>query len=175
MRALESRFQRDLVELVPRLRRFAYALCGTTDMADDLVQAACERALRNASVFQPGTRMDSWMFRIIQNLWLDDRRRNKVRGHQIDPDMMAISDDGRGAQMAEDRATLEKVRARVDQLPDDLRLVLVLVTIEGRSYREAADELGIPIGTVMSRLSRARATLLPMMRTPDSRSRTWTQ
>lgn len=175
MRALESRFQRDLVELVPRLRRFAYALCGTTDMADDLVQAACERALRNASGFQPGTRMDSWMFRIIQNLWLDDRRRNKVRGHQIDPDMTALSDDGRGAQMAEDRATLEKVRARVDQLPDDLRLVLVLVTIEGRSYREAADELGIPIGTVMSRLSRARAALLPMMRTPDSRSRTWTQ
>ena len=98
-----------------------------------------------------------------------------MRGHQIDPDLTAISDDGRGAQAAEDRATLEKVRARVDQLPDDLRLVLVLVTIEGRSYREAADELGIPIGTVMSRLSRARAALLPMMRIPDSRSRTWTQ
>ncbi|PJN94988.1 hypothetical protein CNY89_11155 [Amaricoccus sp. HAR-UPW-R2A-40] len=87
---MENRFQRDLVELVPRLRRFAYALCGTTDMADDLVQAACERALRNASGFQPGTRMDSWMFRIIQNLWLDDRRRRKVRGHQIDPDMTAL-------------------------------------------------------------------------------------
>jgi RNA polymerase sigma-70 factor (ECF subfamily) len=175
VRALESRFQRDLVELVPRLRRFAHTLCQTTDMADDLVQAACEKALRNAASFQPGTRMDSWMFRIIQNLWLDDRRKRKVRGHQIDPDLMALSDDGRGAQVAEDRATLEKVRARVDQLPDDLRLVLVLVTIEGRSYREAADELGIPIGTVMSRLSRARAALLPLVHVPDSRSRTWTQ
>ena len=175
VRALESRFQRDLVELVPRLRRFAYALCESTDLADDLVQAACERALRNIAGFQPGTRMDSWMFRIIQNLWLDDRRRRKVRGHQIDPDLTAISDEGRGAQAAEDRVTLDKVRARVDLLPDDLRLVLVLVAIEGRSYREAADEIGIPIGTVMSRLSRARAALLPLVRAPDSRSRTWTQ
>lgn len=172
---MESRFQRDLVGLVPRLRRFAFALCGSLDGADDLVQAACERALRNAASFQPGTRMDSWMFRIIQNLWLDDRRRRKVRGEQIDPDLAALSDEGLGAQAAEDRATLARVRAKVDELPDDLRLVIVLVAIEGRSYREAAEELGIPIGTVMSRLSRARAALLPLVRSPDMRSRTWTQ
>ena len=83
---MDTRFQRDLVELVPRLRRFAYSLAGTTDAGDDLVQAACERALKNAAAFQPGTRMDSWMFRIIQNLWLDDRRRRRVRGTQVDPD-----------------------------------------------------------------------------------------
>src|SRR5690606_18624422 len=65
---VDVRFQRELVELVPRLRRFAYALTGSSDAGDDLVQAACERALRNAEQFRPGTRMDSWMFRIMQNL-----------------------------------------------------------------------------------------------------------
>ncbi len=175
MPALDSSFQRDLVALVPRLRRFAYALAGSADVGDDLVQAACERALKNAAAFQPGTRMDSWMFRIIQNLWLDDRRKRKVRGAQVDPDTLAISDDGFGARQAEDRVTLEKVRASVDRLPDELRLVVALVAIEGRSYREAAEALEIPIGTVMSRLSRARALLLPLVQAPDQRSRSWTQ
>ena len=173
--SLDPRFQRDLVALVPRMRRFAYALCGSTDAGDDLVQAACERALKNAAQFQPGTRLDSWMFRIIQNLWLDDRRRRKVRGAQVDPDTITLSDDGMGMKQAEDRATLERVRAQVDALPDDLRLVLVLVALEGRSYREAAEALGIPIGTVMSRLSRARAQLLPLVAAPDERTRSWTQ
>jgi RNA polymerase sigma-70 factor (ECF subfamily) len=172
---LNPAFQQELVALVPRLRRFAYALSGSTDRGDDLVQAACERALKNAAAFQPGTRMDSWMFRIVQNLWLDDRRRVRVRGAQVDPDTIALSDHGAGAKQAEDRATLEEVRATVDQLPDDLRLVLALVAIEGHSYREAAETLNIPIGTVMSRLSRARALLLPLVRTPDERTRSWTQ
>ncbi|MBP7241216.1 MAG: RNA polymerase sigma factor [Amaricoccus sp.] len=172
---LDSSFQRDLVALVPRLRRFAYTLCGSADAGDDLVQAACERALRNAAAFQPGTRMDSWMFRIIQNLWLDDRRKRKVRGAQIDPETLAMSDDGLGARQAEDRITLERVRASVEKLPDELRLVVALVAIEGHSYREAAESLDIPIGTVMSRLSRARAMLLPLVKAPDQRSRSWTQ
>jgi RNA polymerase sigma-70 factor (ECF subfamily) len=172
---LDSRFQRDLVALVPRLRRFAYALCGSTDVGDDLVQAACERALKNAASFQPGSRMDSWMFRIIQNLWLDDRRRRRVRGTQVDPETLALSDLGAGARQAEDRLTLDKVRATVDQLPDELRLVLALVALEGRTYREVAETLDIPIGTVMSRLSRARALLLPLVRSPDERTRSWTQ
>ena len=173
--SLDNRFQRDLVALVPRLRRFAYALSGSTDAGDDLVQGACERALKNAAAFQPGTRMDSWMFRIIQNLWLDDRRRRRVRGTQIDPETVTLSDQGQGVRQAEDRITLAAVRARVDALPDDLRLVLVLVALEGRSYREAADALDIPIGTVMSRLSRARAQLLPLATAPDQRTRSWTQ
>ncbi len=175
MSVLDSSFQRDLVALVPRLRRFAYTLCGSADAGDDLVQAACERALRNAAAFQPGTRMDSWMFRIIQNLWLDDRRKRKVRGAQIDPETLAMSDDGLGARQAEDRITLERVRASVEKLPDELRLVVALVAIEGHSYREAAESLDIPIGTVMSRLSRARAMLLPLVKAPDQRSRSWTQ
>lgn len=172
---LDTRFQHELVALVPRLRRFAYSLAGSTDAGDDLVQAACERALKNAAAFQPGTRMDSWMYRIIQNLWLDDRRRRRVRGTQIDPDSVMLSDEGQGARQAEDRVTLAAVRAAVETLPDDLRLVLALVAIEGRSYREAAEALDIPIGTVMSRLSRARAQLLPLAAAPDPRTRSWNQ
>jgi len=172
---VDKRFQLELVALVPRLRRFAYALSGSTDVGDDLAQAACERALKNAAQFNPGTRMDSWMFRIVQNLWLDDRRRQRVRGMKVDPDTIALSDDGAGARQAEDRVTLDQVRATVDRLPEDLRLVLALVALEGRSYREVAELLKIPIGTVMSRLSRARARLLPLVRTPDERSRSWTQ
>ncbi len=172
---VQGRFQRDLVDLVPRLRRFAYALTGSRDAGDDLVQAACERALKNADQFQPGTRMDSWMYRIVQNLWRDDLRRMKTRGAQVDPESVALSDHGRGAREAEDRMTLERVRAGVDALPEDLRLVLALVAIEGHSYREAAEMLDLPIGTVMSRLSRARARLIDIVQAPDERSRTWTQ
>lgn len=172
---MENRFQRDLVALVPQLRRFAYALTGARDTGDDLVQSACERALANAERFRAGTRMDSWMYRIIQNLWLDDRRRRKVRGTTIDPDLAALSDEGLGARRAEDRMTLAQVRAQVAELPEDQRLVLALVAIEGRSYREVADMLELPLGTVMSRLSRARARLLPLIRAPGEGTQKWTQ
>lgn len=172
---MNSTFRRDLVTLVPRLRRFAYALTGSVDQGDDLVQGACERALKNAAQFEPGTRLDSWMFRIIQNLWLDDRRRRQVRGTAIDPESVTLSDGGSAAQRAEDRITLARVRATVDALPDELRLVMTLVALEGHSYREVADMLDIPIGTVMSRLSRARSRLLPLVRPVDQGARQWTQ
>jgi RNA polymerase sigma-70 factor (ECF subfamily) len=163
---VDGRFQHELVELVPRLRRFAYGLTGSADAGDDLVQAACERALRSAEQFRAGTRMDSWMFRIMQNLWLDDRRRRRVRGTQIDPETAGLSDDGMGARQLEDQVALAQVRAAVDTLPDDQRAVLVLVAIEGLNYREAADVLDLPMGTVMSRLARARARLMEMMQMP---------
>lgn len=172
---MDSAFQRELVTLVPRMRRFAYALTGSLDQGDDLVQGACERALKNAAQFQPGTRMDSWMFRIIQNLWLDDRRRHQVRGTAIDPDTIMLSDDGLEVRRTEDRLTLARVRATVDTLPDDLRLVVTLVALEGHSYREVAEILDVPIGTVMSRLSRARSKLLPLVRQADEGSQRWTQ
>lgn len=172
---MENLFQRELVALVPRMRRFAYALTGAVDSGDDLVQSACERALANSERFQTGTRMDSWMYRIIQNLWLDDRRRRKVRGTNIDPDLAALSDEGLGARHAEDRMTLARVRASLDALPEDQRVVLALVAIEGRSYREVAEMLDVPVGTVMSRLSRARARLLPLVREPFGGARKWTQ
>jgi len=152
-------FRLRLVEVLPRLRRFALSLTGNLDQADDLVQEACVRALANASQWQPGTRLDSWMYRIIQNLWFDRLRARKVRGEQLDIDdaPQLLGSDGR--DVVETRFVLADVSRRMSQLPKDQQLVVGLVCIDGLSYKEAAETLGLPIGTVMSRLARARSSL----------------
>lgn len=160
---MQDRFRQDLVALVPKLRRFAYSLTGNRQDGDDLVQAACEKALRNAAQFLPGTRMDSWMYRIIQTLWIDDRRSAQRRGTAVDPEDTCLSDEGKAANLPEDRMMLAQTRAAMADLPEPQRAVLALVAIEGLSYREAAETLDIPVGTVMSRLSRAREALLPKL------------
>lgn len=149
-----------IVELLPRLRRFGYALTGSMDDADDLVQTACVRALGNLDAYEAGTRLDSWMFRIMQNAFID-RRRQTVR-RQTDSDSEAMEAqpfDARIFEQAAARADLAVVRRAVAELPEEQRAVLALVAIDGQSYQEAADLLGVPIGTVMSRLSRARRKL----------------
>lgn len=165
----EIAFRTELVSIVPKLRRFAYSLCGNRQDADDLVQGACEKALKNRDQFQDGGRMDSWMYRIVQNLWLDDRRRNKVRGTAIDPDDAYLSDEGKAANLPQDRMMLAQVRTAMAALPEGQRDVLALVAIEGLSYNEAAETLNVPVGTVMSRLSRARETLLPRLGLAEGR------
>ncbi|MGL6208557.1 MAG: RNA polymerase sigma factor [Paracoccaceae bacterium] len=162
-------FRRDLVALIPKLRRFARSLVGNVQDADDLVQAACEKALRNSAQFLPGTRMDSWMYRIVQNLWLDDKRRNRTRGTTVDPDDAYLSDEGKAAQLPEDRMMLAQVRAAMATLPEGQREVLSLIAIEGLSYKETAEVLDLPLGTVMSRLSRARDALLPKLGLSEGR------
>ncbi len=162
-------FRHDLVAVVPKLRRFARSLVGNVQDADDLVQAACERALRNSSQFRPGSRMDSWMYRIIQNLWLDDKRRDRTRGTAIDPDDAHLSDEGKSARLPEDRMMLAQVRVAMAGLPPGQREVLALIAIEGLSYKETAEVLDVPVGTVMSRLSRAREALLPKLRLTEGR------
>lgn len=150
----------DLVALLPRLRRFAFTLCGNRHDADDLVQTACEKALSRLDQFQEGTRLDSWMFRIVQTTFLDSVRQRHRQGLAADPEILErVSDEGRAARQANAALHLAKVRQAVSELPEDQRSVLALVAIEGFSYREAADVLDIPQGTVMSRLSRARARL----------------
>ena len=148
-----------MVELLPRLRRFAYALTGSLDKADDLVQETCARALTNADQWQPGTRLDSWMYRIAQNLWFDRVRALKVRGEVVDVDTAVdiVGSDGR--DITESRLTLQAVAKGISRLPADQQLVIAHVCIDGLSYKDAADALGIPIGTVMSRLARARQAL----------------
>jgi RNA polymerase sigma-70 factor (ECF subfamily) len=160
---MSDHFRRDLVALVPRLRRFALSLSGNREDADDLVQAACEKALRNQAQFREGTRMDSWMYRIVQTLWLDDRRRARTRGVAVDPEDAGLSDHGQAAALPEDRMMLARARSAMAALPEAQRNVLALVAIEGLSYREAAEVLDVPVGTVMSRLSRAREALLPQL------------
>ena len=160
---MDGTFQRDLVALVPRLRRFALSLTGNSADADDLVQSACEKALRNRAQFQVGTRMDSWMYRIAQTLWMDDLRKRRVRGPSVDPTDIEIGDQGRAACLPEDRMMLSRAAAAMADLPEAQRVVLSLVAVEGLSYKEAAEVLEVPVGTVMSRLSRAREALLPKM------------
>lgn len=161
---MTDQIRSEMVDLVPRLRRFAYGLTGSRDDADDLVQSALVRALERLDQYQPGTRLDSWMFRIVQNQWLDGKRRQKVRGPVINPDDQPDqTDHGLGAAAPMDRMTLAAVRREVAALPADQRAVLILVAVEGLSYREAAETLAIPVGTVMSRLSRARQKLLALV------------
>ena len=152
-----------IVTLLPRMRRFAYSLTGSKDDGDDIVQAACERALGRLHQWQPGTRLDSWMFRIIQTIWIDRLRSRRVRGEDQSPDMIEslIGEDGR--RLTEARLMLRRVRQAIDQLPEDQRSVLVLVAVDGLTYREASGILEVPIGTVMSRLARARRRLHELM------------
>jgi RNA polymerase sigma-70 factor (ECF subfamily) len=149
----------ELVKLIPRLRRFAMALTGSRADGDDLVQDALEKALRRLDQYQPGTRLDSWVFRIAQNAWIDQVRSRQARARVVaeDPDADAPGIDGRSAMTAS--MTLHKALHVLASLPQEQRAVVALVQIEGYSYREAAEILGVPEGTVNSRLVRARAVL----------------
>ncbi|MET0531138.1 MAG: RNA polymerase sigma factor [Microvirga sp.] len=150
----------DLVALLPRLRRFALTLCRSPSRADDLVQGACERALANAGSWTPGTRFDAWMFRILRNHWIDNLRRLKVEGviEDVTAHKQLIGDPGE--EPIFNRLTLAEVQRAIEGLPQEQREVLVLVCVEDLSYRETADVLSVPIGTVMSRLARARKRLV---------------
>jgi RNA polymerase sigma-70 factor, ECF subfamily len=152
-------FRARMVAVLPRLRRFAYALTGSTEQGDDLVQETCVRALSRVERWQPGSRLDSWMYRIAQNLWLDQMRANKVRGEIVDIDLMEVLPGSDGREITESQLTLEAVDAALQKLPAEQRAVIALVCIEGVSYKEAADITGVPMGTIMSRLARARRAL----------------
>lgn len=151
--------QQALIALIPRLRRFARVLTGSMADADDVVQASLEKAMANLNQYQHGTRLDSWVFRIARNHWVDDRRRAHNRmGHDDIGEMIDLAGDD-GVAVVEANAEARMVRAAVDSLPPEQRDLVALVMLEELSYREAADMLGLPIGTVMSRLSRAKAAL----------------
>ena len=154
----DAAFGEQLIAVLPRLRRFARGLAGNAAEADDLVQAACERALARAHQFQEGTRFDSWMFRIVQTIRIDQLRARDVRKEDGE-----VAEDRLGSdapvRRIEARLALDEVRLAVDRLPPEQRAVLMLVTVDGLSYKEAADVVGVPVGTIMSRLARARVAL----------------
>jgi RNA polymerase sigma-70 factor (ECF subfamily) len=155
--SVEIRHQ--MVVLLPRLRAFARALARTGEAADDLVQATCEKALRSFHLWTPGTRLDSWMFRIMQNEWIDTKRRTRPQVEIDEPAIQPLLAGEDGRRTAEARLTLDQVRTRIERLPEEQRTVLTLICLEDMSYRDAAEILEIPIGTVMSRLGRARSAL----------------
>lgn len=167
--------RQEIVALLPRLRRFACALTGSLDEADDIVQAACEKALGRLDQFTPGTRCDQWMFQIIRTVWIDKLRHTRRRqGINVADEGDQVAFDARIHEQAEARMDLAIIRREIARLPEEQRVILVLVTVDGRSYQETATMIGVPIGTVMSRLSRARRRLAealdgelhPELRTP---------
>ena len=147
-----------LVRLLPRLRRFGIALTGSAADADELVQDTCERAIRRSHQLRDNARLDAWLYGIMRNRWTDEVRWRRLRQHdEIDAAADSVSTDGERA--ADARMTLAAVRKGLASLPPDYRAVLVLVCVDGLSYQEAADVLGVAIGTVMSRLARGRREL----------------
>lgn len=166
-----------IVALLPRLRRFCRALTGNPSDADDLAQATIEKAMRNMERFRengpeiqdterPDTGeagMARWLFTIAHNHWRDDRRSSRVRAPHVDYETLSDMTGEDGTQTQERRSQAERIQAAVASLQPDQRDVVALVLVEGFAYREAAEILDVPIGTVMSRLARARAALSTLL------------
>jgi RNA polymerase sigma factor (sigma-70 family) len=156
-------FDRELVAMLPRLRRFAFSLSRNGTDADDLTQATVERALRSRAQWQDGTRLDSWLYRIMRNLWVDIGRSRSRRAKVEAPEDEAqrLGEDPREA--IEASIELQRMTAAMQRLPEEQREVVSLILIAGFGYRETAEVLKVPIGTVSSRLVRGRTALLEMV------------
>src|ERR1700722_15500866 len=140
----------ELVALVPRLRCFARNLTRNPQDADDVVQIALERALVKLDQWRSDARLDSWMFKIVRNAWIDEVR---SRGRRARIFLAEESGADVGIDTAGRQATLMSVQAAMQRLPEEQRLAVSLVLIEGLPYKEAAEVLGVPVGTLTSRLA----------------------
>ncbi len=149
-----------LPTVLPHLWRFALRLTGNKHDAEDLVQRACIRALERRHQLQSGSSTRSWMFAIVHTVWLNEIRARQVRNHASlqEGRLVATLVDSSRAD-PETNALHQQVIAAFEALPEAQRAVMLLVAVEGLSYREAAQVLDVPVGTVMSRLSRARLTI----------------
>ena len=147
----------DLSPYLPRLRRYARALTGDKDRADDLVQDTLERALRKWALWRLGSRLDSWLFSIMHNIFVNQVRSAPARQANISLEDMAFEAAGPGT--ADEAVQLRDLAAALGKLSDEQREILLLVGLEEMSYKQVASVLSLPLGTVMSRLSRAREQL----------------
>jgi RNA polymerase sigma-70 factor (ECF subfamily) len=147
-----------LVELIPRLRRYARALVGDRASADDLVQDTLERAWAKLHLYRRGTDLRAWLFTVMHNVHV-----NKVRATRATETLEDEMPELAQRAVQGDALMVRDLDRAIARLPDEQRSVLLLVTLEDMSYDEVARTLGIPIGTVMSRLSRARDKLRAMM------------
>ena len=162
-------FRGQMVALLPRMRRFAYALTSNMEDADDLVQAACERGLSRQHQWQPGTRLDHWVFRIMYTIKIDKTRLLRSRKVHIPLEEENFRMDGANdKQDLESKLMLQRVLQTMDQLSESDRMILALVCIDGLSYKDAAATLEVPTGTVMSRLARARHRLHELVYRKDA-------
>jgi RNA polymerase sigma-70 factor, ECF subfamily len=167
---------RALPQLLPRLWRFALRLTGDKHEAEDLVQRTCVRALERQHQLQPGSSTLSWLFAIMHSVWLNEVRARRIhsRGSIQLTDELAETVADPLASDPETCVLHQQIIRAVSRLPDAQRTVMLLVAVEGMSYREAAGVLEVPIGTVMSRLARARLTIGEALgtRSPQNQSST---
>ena len=151
-------FLTGLTALLPRLRRFAAGLARNSADADDLCQATIERALVSRQQWQDGTRLDSWMYRIMRNIWIDTARARVRREKTFAEEEAGLKVGSMGAQEAQVELTM--VDRALRTLSDEQREAVLLVLVEGYKYAEAAEIIGCPIGTLTSRLLRGREALM---------------
>ena len=156
-------FERDLLAILPRLRRFAASLSHDRADGDDLCQAALEKGLRARDQWQPGTRLDSWMYRIMRNLWIDEGRARQRDARTFAPEEAGADVGYAGDKAVEQAMTLSDVDRAMQALPPEQREAIALVLVEGLSYKEAAAILNIPMGTLTSRLVRGRGALIELL------------
>ncbi|WP_210203856.1 RNA polymerase sigma factor [Phyllobacterium sp. A18/5-2] len=156
--ASEHEIRASLSQHLARLWRYGVVLSRQRDVADDLVQATCVRALERAAQFTSGTRLDRWLFSILHSIWLNEVRSRRIRMGNgfVDADVTLTFD---GEQETERHVLANQVLRQVNDLPEAQRTAVFLAYVEGLSYKEIADVLDVPIGTVMSRLAAARAKL----------------
>ena len=155
-----SAFKRELAEVVPHLRAFARGLCGRPDMADDLVQETMLKAWAAQDRFEPGTSMRAWTFVILRNVYLTEMRRNRFRGDYDETVAERILVE---SPSQEEPIHLDDMRRALMALPEERREALLLVGAGGFSYEEAAEICQCPVGTIKSRVGRARATISAML------------
>ena len=156
----DANFGEQVGTLLPRLRRFARALTRHPQDADDLVQLAVERALSRSKQWRPDSSLTNWMLAIVRNAWIDETRSRRRRDAVLAP-------ENEGAEVGDtgtDRdIELWSIQSALDRLPEEQRLAVALVLVEGLSYREAAQVMDVPIGTLTSRLARGRLALQTML------------
>lgn len=160
---MQDDLSEQLIALIPRLRRFACGLVGSVDRGDDLVQAACERLLNHRSRLRPDTRLDSWLYQVIRNLHVDSIRAQSVRDRGAVQMGQIAELMPSAAKALDDHLLLREVQNAMHKLPEEQRSALMLVCVEGFSYKEAADILQVPMGTVTSRLVRGRKALMLLL------------
>ena len=157
-------FQEQIIALLPRLRRFARNLVRAPHDADDMVQIAVERALKRRDQWDRGARLDGWLFKILRNAWIDEMR---SRGRQAKIFMPEEAGEQVGVLPIDREIDRLSVEAAMSRLPEDQRLAVSLVLVEGLAYKDAAEVLDVPIGTLTSRLARGRDALQEMLRLPE--------
>jgi RNA polymerase sigma-70 factor (ECF subfamily) len=156
---VDPQIEKEIISLLPRLRRFALSLTRSQAAADDLAQATLERAIVNLDKWEPGSRLDSWLYRIAHNLFRNDRRNETSRGSKLEVVAYDIERTTDGEREAVARLEFKAVSAAIAQLPDEQREALLLVAVEGLSYREAAEVTGASVAALTSRIARAREAL----------------